>query len=456
MTADGPVVWLVIWLALEALRHGVQVVGSPGAGKSVLLKALRGSLASLIHSRPTCDIYLVDFDSKRDLHAIHAAFPEFCPVFDLNPFLWTDKYDPFGDVDDPRDIAELVAQMIEVGTNSTQPFFPQAARLVERGMATRHWLAARDRVDFADLVLSGNSPDRMRMVLGSHSLTRGHLALINDTEAGLSVMATLLNEVSKFDSVAALMRTNTRGRAVSIRSLLRNRFSVLSLPYDDKSVEVLAAFTRLILTRLQQTLLAENRPNRYVVVLLDELALIPRGVDLRLGSVKGREAGWIPVFSYQGPTIAREAFSRDKFDAAVSPLKTLVVLNLPDRTDAEWASKRLSDHQGWMRIESASGPKWSPGAPATSGWSEHFVTLDNWTPSDIQSLPVPTPANPVIEGIMLTMPFKPFKFRIHIPTLLDQLVPKVPPKAPAAPRDPKDFILTGWTDADLRRLRLMP
>ena len=313
---------------------------------------------------------------------------------------------------------------------------------------------ARDRADFADLVLSGNDPERLRVVLGSHPLCRGLLALINDTEAGLSVLATLMNEVSKFDHVAALLRTNTRGRAVSNRSLLKSRFSVLSLPYDDKSVEVLAAFTRLILSRLQQTLLSDNRPDRYLVALLDELALIPKGVDLMLGAVKGREAGWAPVFAYQSPTMARVAFGRDRFDATVSTAKTFVVLNLPDPEDATWAARRLGSRQGWMRIDSASQSTGQGGGSSTSGWSENFTTLENFTPSEIMALPVPTPANPAITGVMATLPYKPFLFKVHIPTLLDRLVPKVPPATPPAPRDPKDFLLTGWQADDLKRLRL--
>jgi hypothetical protein len=72
----------------------------------------------------------------------------------------------------------------------------------------------------------------------------------------------------------------------------------------------------------------------------------------------------------------------------------------------------------------------------------------------IQALPVPTPANPVIEGFMATMPYKPFHFRVSIPGLLRALVPDVPPKAPPEPRDPNDFIMRPWTEGDLRRLRL--
>lgn len=452
-----PIVWLVIDLALEALRHGTLLVGSPGSGKSLILKSFRMSLIQLLLMRPRFDLHLVDFDSKRDLYAIQKAFPPFCPVFDINPFVWADVYDLLGDIDDPRDIWELVAQLIDISTNTSQPFFPQAARLIQDGITTRHWDYAWSVADFRDLVLSAIDPERTRMVLGSHPLTKGLLAMVTDNELGLSVLATLMSEMSRYRTIAALQGSNTKGRRVSVRSLLKNRFSYLSLPYDDKSVETLAALTRLLIVRLQQTLLAENLANRYAVVLLDELALIPKGVDLSLGSIKGREAGWCPVFAYQSPTMARVAFGKDRYDAAVSTLKNFIVLNLPDEADASWAAKRLASHQGMLRIDSSSLTKPSGsgnGYSINQGWSEHFTTLENVTAGEIQALPVPTPANPVIEGVMATMPFKPFKFRIDIPTLVAQFFPKGPPVAPPAPRDPKDMLLRVWDASDLKRLRL--
>lgn len=454
MNPNGATVWFVIWIALEAIRHGCLAVGSPGTGKSVILKAFRATVAALIGMRPRFDLHMVDFDAKHDLYELHRLFPDYCPVFDINPFVRADVFDPMGDIDDIRDLTELAAQIVDISTNSTQPFFPQAGRLCVRGAGMRHWLKVPGRADFADIILSVNDPTRLREVLRSHPVTKGLLALINDNEAGLSVLATVLAEAAKFDSVAALMRSNKTGRKVSVRSILKNRFSVLRLPYDDKSVETLAAFTRMVLSRFQQLLLSENAKNRFLIVLLDELALIPKGVDLTLGAVKGREAGWLPVFAFQSPTMARAAFGRDKFDALVSTPKTIVVLNLPAREDAEWAAKRLADYQGFLTSYSGSSSSGPGGGSSSSGWSESFMTLDNVTPGMIQGLPVPTPSNPVIEGFMATVPFKPFRFRIHIPTLFEQLVPKAPPAAPPAPRDPADMVLTEWDATERRKLLL--
>lgn len=454
-------VWLVIRLALDALRHGILICGAPGTGKSLVLKAFRASLAQLIgrNPKPDIDIHVVDFDSKRDLYDIHRLYPDYCPVFDLNPFVWGDVFDIVDEFDDPRDIAELFVQLIDVASNTHQTFFPQAARQLGRQMTTRHWLVARDVVTFADIVLSGTSPEAMRMVAQSHPITRALLALINETEAGLSVIATLMNEMSKYEIPAALYRSNARGRRVSSRTILQSRFSVTRLPYDDKSVDTLAALTRLLVSRVQQRGLAENSARRIVPMIFDELALIPKGLDLSLTAVKGREAGLSPVLALQSPTTTRSVFGKDKFDALVSTPKTFICFQIPDPVDAEWAAKRFASFQAYMRLDSSS---WNQSNSLTSGggsrgggWGESFQSIDNVTPGMIQSLGVPTPANPFLEGVMATIPFKPFHFRLPISELVSEHIPRASPAAPPAPRDPKDFVLYPWREPDLKRLRLL-
>lgn len=439
--------WLGIWLDLEALRHGARLIGSPGSGKSVMLKAFRASLARLIAARPAYDLQVVDFDGgKRDLDAVHRLLPDAVPVFDLNPFVWGDWYDFMADITDPRDIAQAAANIVEVKPNDHQPYFAQAAQHGFRLLTLRHWLVCPGHATTRDVFLSALSPQNMRAVAASHPQSRPALTFFNKTDAGLSVMATLVNEVSRYESVVALWGSNDRGRGVSVQSFLKARFALLKLPYDDKSLAVLAAVTRYLLVVLQQRALSVLRRDRYLVLLLDELALIPGGINLDLTLVKGRETGILPVFAYQSQAHCRTVHGKEKFDAMTGLMKTTIVLNQPGREDAEYAAKVFADHQGLMRFNTFAG--------RNSSVSEQLTTVENVTASMIQALPVPTPANPVIEGYMATIPFKPFHFRISIPDLFRELIPRVPPVAPPAPRDPLDFLLRPWSADDLKRLRL--
>ncbi len=443
-------VWFGIWLALDALRHGARIIGSPGSGKSVILKALRATLARLIASRPADDLLIVDFDGgKRDLYEIFRLFPQWVPVYDLYPFIWGDRYDFMGDLEDPRDIAQAAANIVEVRTQDHQPYFAQAAQQVFRAAMLRHWLVAPDRVTTRDVFLTGMSARNIRSVVASHAQSRQALTLVNRNEAGLSVVSTLMNEVGKYEYVASLWDSNDRGRALSVRSFLKNRFALLSLPYDDKSVATLAAVVRYLLVVLQQRALSTVVRNRYLVLLLDELALTPGGINLDLTLVKGRETGICPVFAYQSQAHCRTVHSKEKFDAMTGLVKTTIVLNQPSREDAEYAAKVFADSQGFMKMHSSQG-----GNNPSSGWSEQLTTVENVTASMIQSLPVPTPANPFIEGFMVTVPFQPFRFRVSIPELMRTLVPATAPKAPPAPRAAKDFLLRPWSEDDYKRLSL--
>lgn len=456
-----PAVWLVLRLSLEALRHGFRIIGSPGAGKSVLLKIFRASLAKLMGDRPIEDVLLVDFDPKRDLYELYRLFPDVAPVYDLNPFAWGDRYHFMGDFVDPRDIGQAAANLIDAAANSSQPFFPQAAQQVFKALALRHWLVCPEVTTFRDLVLSAYSAQNMRRVARSHPNSRHVLSLLNKTEAGLSVIATLLNEVGKYEHVAALYHTNDRGRDIWVEKFLAHRFGVMSLPYDDKSVAVLAAIVRYILLVLQQRCLSDGAKRRLVILLLDELALVPGGVNLDLGIVKGREAGLVTGFAYQSQTHCRAVHGKERFDATSGMLKTTIVLNQPNREDAEYCAKIFGDHQGFITVESVTrggggGGKHGGGPSTQYGKSEQFTTLENVTASMIQSLTVPTPADPVIRGVMATLPYKPFLFELPIPDLFARLVPPVKPKAPPAPRSPKDFVIRPFTADDLRRLKLPP
>lgn len=440
-------VWFVIWISLEALRHGARIIGSPGSGKSVILKALRATIARLVATRPAYDLQVVDFDGgKRDLDAVHRLLPDSVPVYDLNPFVWGDWYDFMADLDDPRDIAQAAANIVEVKPTDHQPFFALAAQHGFKLLTLRHWLTCPGQTTTRDVFLSALSPHNMRMVAASHPQSRPALTFFSKSEAGMSVMATLVNEVSRFESVVALWGSNDRGRGVSVQSFLKSRFALLKLPYDDKSLAVLAAITRYLLVVLQQRALSVVKRDRYLVLLLDELALVPGGINLDLTLVKGRETGILPIFAYQSQAHCRTVHGREKFDAMTGLMKTTIALNQPGREDAEYAAKIFADHQGYLRVNTFSGHG--------DTVSEQLTTVENVTASMIQALPVPTPANPVIEGYMATIPFKPFHFRISIPDLFRTLVPGVAPKAPPAPRNPSDFLLKPWSADDLKRLRL--
>lgn len=459
-----PKIWLGMWMAMDALRHGCLILGDPGTGKSLILKAFRMSLARAMEKYPELILRIVDFDTKSDLYDIHAAFPDDCPIFDLDPFISGDVYQLMDEIDDPRDLRELAAALVELSSNDTQRYFPMSARMVCAQLLTRHWLVCPDVVNPADLVRSCNSPDNMRRVARSHPSTRGLLPMLQDNESGLGVMGTLATAIDQVAMAAALYLTNTKGRKVSSRTLLQLARCIIKLPFNLRSRETLGPLTRLFLMQAQMRVLSAVEKDSYTLLILDELSLLPGGVDLTPVTVFGREPGMCPIGSFQSIATTAKTFGRQNLEAAIATLKTIICFRLSDPQDAEAAAKRFGSFEGIVRDHSgtdagaarafADGLNQRGGSTSSGSWADRSQTVQNVTPGMIQALQVPSPGYPYLEFFMQAVGARPAFFRIPIKDITNEFFRDLKPVAPPPPRDPKDMVLPPWDDDDLKRLGL--
>lgn len=447
------VIWIGMYLALEALRHGVILMGAPGTGKSLLLKAFRMELARLMRRSRTLRLHVLDFDTKGDLLEVHAAVPPDCPVYDLNPFVEADVYAVMEELEDPRDIYELAALCVDVDANESQKFFPLGARSIKADLDTRHWLVCPGEARFADLVNTCNAATRMRLVAASHPTTAPLLALLQDNEVGMSLIATLAMEMKKLAIPAALYQSNTTGRPVSSK-VVEGWRSITRLAFDLKSVETLAPLTRLFILRAQQRVLSTIERDRLVVLILDELALLPGGVDLSTGAIFGRESGWCPILSFQSLKSAEKAWGKAKLEATLSTAKTFIAFHLPDPADAEAAAKRFASFTGIVRSDHESWTTGPNGRTTTAGWSESVQEVPNVTAGMIQALNVPAPGKPYLEYYMVTVGTRPVYHKVRIPEFVEQFLGDLTPVEKPPRRAARDMVLQPWTAADLKRLKL--
>lgn len=456
-------IFLGQWLALEALRHNVLMVGGPGTGKSLLLKMLRLSLAQLMREQPGLPLHVIDFDTKGDLYDLDRAYPPNCSVFDLDPFVEGHVYDVMSEVDDPRDIREMAALFIDVSANEQQKFFPMSARSIATKLWTRHWLECRDVVTFADVVRTCTALQNMRVVARSHATTRPLLSLLQKNEVGMSIVATLAMEIEKFEIAAALYqsrlahpRAEGEVRAVSSKAVDQYPRSVTRLPFNLKSVETLSPLTRLFLSRAQQRVLQRVDRKRLVVAVLDELALLPGGVDLSTGAIFGRECGWCEVLAFQSFLSAFKAFKKENLEATISTAKTFLCFHLSDPQDAELAAKRFASFES---LTAGYGGSYSPGDFTTKpthsySWTQAVKTEPNVTPGMIQALNVPAAGAPFLDFWMVTVGSPPARFTIPIPDLVAAFDLPKPSGVRPKPRDAEAMVLHPWTDADRLRLKL--
>lgn len=450
-------IWLGMWLPVDLLRHGVEILGGPGTGKTLILKAFRLALARLMRRHRNLRIKVIDLDFKGDLYGIFSAFPDDCPVFDLDPFIDGDVYDVMAEMVDPRDVAELAALFIDVSANETQKFFPQSARSIARKLWTRHWLEVPDDTTFADLVNTCTTPQAMRRVAASHPTTRGLLPLLNENEVGLSIMSTLAMEMEKFEIPAALYQSNTTGRRVSSNTLVTAPRCYVRLPMNARSRETLAPIGRLFLTSAMNRVLPLVEKDMIVPVLMDEMSMYPGGFDLSAGAIFGRESGWCPIYSLQSYLSAFKTFGKEKLEATISTCKTFICFNVKDPQDAEIAAKKFGSFDGTVR-QHGGGSSHTVGFPGQSSysvnWSDSPQEVKNVTSGMIQSLAIPTRNSKFIEFYMVTAGSPPALHRIEIARLVDAFFEDVKPVAPPPPRAPHDMVLDPWDDDDLERLNL--
>ncbi|MBX9582220.1 MAG: type IV secretion system DNA-binding domain-containing protein [Gemmataceae bacterium] len=465
-------IFLGQWLALEAPRHNVLMVGGPGTGKSLLLKILLLSISELMREQTGLNLHVLDFDTKGDLYDLDRAYPDNCLKFDLDPFVEGHVYDIMAEVDDPRDIREMAALFIDIAANETQKFFPQSARSIATKLWTRHWLEASRETTFADIVRTCTSLKAMREVAASHPTTEALLALLGDNEVGLSIASTLIMEMDRFEIPAALYQSRLAhpaepGEVRAVSSKVVDEFprTVTRLPFNLQSVETLSPLTRLFLSRAQQRVLQRVDRERLVVAILDELALLPGGVDLSTGAIFGRECGWCEVLAFQTFLSAFKAFNKENLEATISTAKTFICFHLSDPQDAELAAKRFFSFEGLVREYSGTSKSAAEaftdgfagrGGGPTVNWSERVQEVQNVTPGMIQALNVPAAGNPVLDFYMVTVGARPARFTIPIHKLVAAFRLPPPSGVRPRPRPAGDMILFPWTDADEERLKLPP
>jgi hypothetical protein len=437
---------LVISLPLEAFRHGVLILGAPGTGKSVLLKALRASIATEM-SLSSDGIVVCDFDTKEDLYDIARLFPSNVPFYNLDPFVDGNPWNLAGEIDSPLAIKELANALIP-NANQNQPYFSEMARYSWSQNLLGLWLRVKEKLTFRDMVLAGMSPNNIRKVARSSSLSESIVPLFQDTESGLSLAATSVHAMSRFAEAAALYSTS-KGAPVTTRSILSRTRAVVRLPFNLKAAYTLGPLAALFAMMLQLRAMIESVKGRIIIFIWDELSLIPGGLDLTLSSIFGREAGVVNTLAFQSQATTAEKFGKDKLEALISLPKTIIALQQPHYKDAEDTARRFGNYQGFVKTWSHTYSKEN-----SSTLGESLQTIENVTASDIMSLPVPAPGHPYIEGFMATIPFKPFRFKLSIPELVKTYIPKVERMAEPKARDPMVMILRPWDDADLDRLGL--
>ena len=410
-------------LPIESMRGSYLILGASQSGKTVLLNLFRQSLLPLF-ADPAESLLLIDFDPKRDNRFWARSLPPDVPYFDLSPSVYGQGFDLFGDCEHDGDLVTVADALLPEVKNDHQPHFRNTAvLLLVSVLRAARWHG--HRLTLRQVVLIGGDLKDLRRYLKSCPATAPVVtAHLNDGDEAMSVFATLSSGVNRYRTVAAAW--SHADRSVTVSEFLSLPKAVLNLPYEDDAMPVLAPILRLILMRLEQKVLKQNRRGRRVVFLLDEYRIL-RDIRLYLLACKGAEAGVSLFYACQSYVGACEAHGEPIVKELFGLAKNRIFLRLDGYDDALYASKSLGRAEGYMTLFNK------------GGWGESSHAQDNVEPGTVMNLPLPTSRDLVIRGFGTTPYTRPFRFRFpfrkHLAFLDDaKSVPPLPSR-PAAQFD---------------------
>lgn len=410
-------------LPIASLAGSFLILATSRSGKTVLLNLFRRSLLALF-SDPDESVLVIDFDPKRDNGFWAEFLPPDVPFFDLSPSVEGCGIDLFGDAEHDGDLVTVADALLPAVKNDNQPHFRDTAVLLLTGLLR----AARwhgHRLTLRHVVLVGTDLKDLRRYLRSCPLTAPLvLAHLTDGDEAMSVFSTLASGLSRYRTVAAAWAH--ADRQVTITEFLNFPKAVLNLPYEDDAVPVLIPILRLVLMRLEQKILKQNKKGRRIILIMDEFRIL-RDVRFYLLACKGAEAGVSLVYACQSYVGACEAHSEPIVKELFGLAKNRLVFRLDGPDDAAYASSTFGKGYGYLTLQSASGR------------TESAHTQDAVDATAIQHLPLPSRGYPVIRGFGSTPYTGPFDFRFDFREHLSFLnaaasVPRLPAR-PAAHMD---------------------
>lgn len=431
-------VFFGLWLPADlALAGSFLILATSRAGKTVLMALFRQSLLPRF-SEPDEEVLVIDFDPKRENQFWNRFLPPDVPVFDLSPSVQGVGFDLFGDAEHDGDLVTVADALLPEVKNDHQPHFRNTAVLLLTGvLRAARW--HRHRLTLRGVVLLGTDLKDLRRYLKSCPLTAPLVvAHLTDGDEAMSVFSTLASGLNRYRTVAAAW--SRADRQVTVSEFLACPKAVLNLPYEDDAVPVLTPILRLLLVRLEQKVLKQNKKGRRVIFLLDEFRIL-QDVRVYLLACKGAECG-VTLFyacqSFVGASSAHgEATAKELFGLA----KNKLVLRLDAPDDARYASGLFGKVLGYLSLFGAGGR------------SESAHTRDAVTPEEIQSAPLPSPRDPVVRGFGTTPQTGPFRFRLPLrPHLAFLNAAKAVPRLPARPAEHLDLL--PFTPAERRDLGL--
>ena len=443
--------------AKSALGHFV-AVGSPGAGKTILLRALlRAALQQMQHG-DRCVVFDMKgdfwpfirsqcggggFDPERDSMLIH-PYCESTPAWDIAKDAGT------------LDADAVCAGLLPADPTARNPHFVAGSRqLMAAVMAAFRKLGGKWTL--WDLVVACSSEQNMRRLERASGLSDITHRLSNKGDEKGSVLATVSTATYHLRVPAALWKQSfLRDERFSITDWIEGRGPrVLVLGYHTSKEETIQPLIQALLSRIIADLLSgpehEHSPKTWVF--LDELPLAGRIEKLSHFLNTGRSKGVATVIGTQSinmlniPTL----YPGTETPALLANPRNRAFLRTSDNESAHWMANQIGKREAYEAgFSSSEGWSQQGGRSTQDGTDIRLQERFLIHPDEFKDTPSPDERTPLIGS------FESFHgiWRHAIPPMEFPERPTggFPPRASSS--DVPESLV--WTEADLARLKLPP
>lgn len=478
----GSIRWGPKLLARAQGTEHFLLVGASGSGKTTLLKMMMRSVFS------AGEFTGLAYDPKQELLPILFALRGdtvehikggTSSVRVLNPF---DRrccaWELHKDIDSPVSARELATILVPEPNSQGggEQFFVNAVRDILTGimLVFINCAAENCRWTFRDLLLAALYQPYLKVIL-SQVETRNHSPfpmvhrlkttyLGSDPKTLSNILATISTRLSVYEPVAAAWhKAELEGsdHTFSLKDWVSGTFSdILVLGNDEAGRSSIDPINRAIFQRATELLLArpettgkqKTTGDKQTWFFLDEVREAGRLDGLSSLLTKGRSKGGCVVLAFQDIEGMRDVYGNEVANELCGQCNNTIILRLNSPSTSQWASELFG-----KRIDVSRG-----GGTEGSGLSSSYSFQEQERPfyftSDFSYLPSANGENG-LSGYLRNPQISPDvqSARWHLePSEVSQMLPKGNSQegyfAPSMPRDPGDFYLEPWTEADWDRL----
>lgn len=415
------------YLTIGSMSPHTAVIGSTGAGKTIILKHLMASILPAPVQEGTLSFRAVIYDPKRELipflnglgisdQQIIVTHP-----FDARSAAWNLAKDFV----EPAQIEELAEILVPKSTakhvDSSNEFFADTSRIIFQDVIYGLIEVQPNDWDLRDVVETVSRIGRLKAILkktsnGTDSWNTYLRPLERDRQdrTALSILASLMTYARPFRSLAALWQHAERQFSLEEWHLSSG---VLLLGADPSRNRTMQRVNQLLMKRVSQLALSRNdeRPVDLTWFFLDEVREAGKLDGLRRLMTEGRSKGVRVVLGFQDIEGLYSLYDEHEAEEMVGLCANRIVLHLDTPKTRKWASEFFGEEEAVLPTKGASDT--TGHMPTSSDSTQWGIGLRaNMLPIEFHKLKLGNP----VDGIELFFAIPGRRNRHHFAATLAQ------------------------------------